>query len=139
LKKTATLIPQPDTEIPSVQIYTEKEVSEHIPLGHPYHPKNSAILFVKRQSKIERTDQYRFGMIGINTAFNIRKMKAEATQDPIKILTAKRLKEEFRDLGKLGTSSGEGFYKYPNPSYKKNDFLKQNIPGNIACIVTIQL
>lgn len=62
--------------------------------------------------------------IGINTAYNIRKMKAEATQDPIKILTAARLKEEFLDLGKLGTSSGEGFYKYPNPAYKDKDFLK---------------
>lgn len=62
--------------------------------------------------------------IGINTAYNIRKMKAEATQDPIKILTAERLKVEFLDLGKLGTSSGEGFYKYPNPAYKDKDFLK---------------
>lgn len=62
--------------------------------------------------------------IGINTAYNIRKMKAEATQDPIKILTAERLKEEFLDLGKLGTSSGEGFYQYSNPAYKDKDFLK---------------
>lgn len=63
-------------------------------------------------------------VIGINTAFNIRKMKADATQDPVKILTVKRLKEEFVDLGKLGTSSGEGFYQYPNPAYKDKDFLK---------------
>lgn len=63
-------------------------------------------------------------VIGINTAFNIRKMKADATQDPVKILTVKRLKEEFLDLGKLGTSSGEGFYQYPNPAYKDKDFLK---------------
>lgn len=62
--------------------------------------------------------------IGINTAYNIRKMKADATQDPVKILTVKRLKEEFLDLGKLGTSTGEGFYKYPNPAYKDKDFLK---------------
>ena len=63
-------------------------------------------------------------VIGINTAFNIRKMKADATQDPVKILTVKRLKEEFLDLGKLGTSSDEGFYQYPNPAYKDKDFLK---------------
>lgn len=34
------------------------------------------------------------------------------------------LKNHFIDAGKLGVSSGEGFYKYPNPSFRGKDFLK---------------
>ena len=34
------------------------------------------------------------------------------------------IKENYIDKGKMGVSSGEGFYKYPNPSYEHPDFLK---------------
>jgi len=34
------------------------------------------------------------------------------------------LKNQFIDAGKLGVSSGEGFYKYPNPTFKAKDFLE---------------
>lgn len=32
----------------SLYIYTENDIFEHIPLGHPYRPKYSAILLVKK-------------------------------------------------------------------------------------------
>jgi 3-hydroxyacyl-CoA dehydrogenase len=51
-------------------------------------------------------------------------MTAEKTNDPIKNETVKYLKENFIDKNKLGVSTGEGFYKYPNPSYMNKDFLK---------------
>ncbi len=38
----------PDFVPKSIQVYTEKDVFEHIPLGHPYRPKHSAILFIKK-------------------------------------------------------------------------------------------
>jgi 3-hydroxybutyryl-CoA dehydrogenase len=63
-------------------------------------------------------------VVGITTAYNINKMAADATQDPIKIKTVEYLKENFIDKGKLGVDTGEGFYKYPNPAYKKDGFLK---------------
>ena len=63
-------------------------------------------------------------VVGITTAYNINKMAADATQDPIKIKTVEYLKENFIDKGKLGVDTGEGFYKYPNPAYKKEGFLK---------------
>lgn len=63
-------------------------------------------------------------VVGITTAYNINKMAADATQDPIKIKTVEYLKENFIDKGKLGVDTGERFYKYPNPAYKKDDFLK---------------
>lgn len=63
-------------------------------------------------------------IVGITTAFNINKMAAQATKDPVKIKTVEYLQENFIDKNKLGVSTGEGFYKYPNPSYKNKDFLK---------------
>ena len=63
-------------------------------------------------------------VVGITTAYNINKMEAEATQNPVKIKAVATLKEQFMDKGKLGVSTGEGFYKYPNPAYKDKDFLK---------------
>ena len=63
-------------------------------------------------------------VVGITTAYNIDKMAAEKTNDPLKIKTVKYLKENFIDQNKLGVSTGEGFYKYPNPAYKNSDFLK---------------
>ncbi|MCM4166311.1 putative 3-hydroxybutyryl-CoA dehydrogenase [Arenibacter antarcticus] len=62
-------------------------------------------------------------VVGINTVFNINKMASEASGDPLKIKATKYLKENFIDTNKLGVSTGEGFYKYPNPAYKKDDFL----------------
>lgn len=63
-------------------------------------------------------------VVGITTAYNINKMAADATQDPIKQKVVAYLKEHFIDKGKLGVETGVGFYTYPNPSYRKEDFLK---------------
>ncbi|WP_117880421.1 3-hydroxyacyl-CoA dehydrogenase [Aureibaculum luteum] len=63
-------------------------------------------------------------VVGITTAYNIDKMKAEKTKDELKIKTVNYLKEKFIDKNKLGVSTGEGFYKYPNPAYESPDFLK---------------
>ncbi|SRX54294.1 3-hydroxyacyl-CoA dehydrogenase [Aequorivita sp. CIP111184] len=63
-------------------------------------------------------------VVGITTAYNINKMEAEKTGDSGKQQVVNYLKENFIDKGKLGVASGEGFYTYPNPSFKKADFLK---------------
>jgi len=62
-------------------------------------------------------------IVGINTVYNIDKMASEKTQDPIKIKTTEYLKKNFIDTKKLGVSTGEGFYTYPNPAYNSKDFL----------------
>lgn len=61
-------------------------------------------------------------VVGITTAYNINKMEAETTQDPDKLKIVETLKSELIDKGKLGVLSGEGFYKYPNPSYQEKTF-----------------
>ncbi|MEI2274593.1 3-hydroxyacyl-CoA dehydrogenase [Sphingobacterium sp. ML3W] len=63
-------------------------------------------------------------IVGITTAYNINKMSAEATKDPLKIKTVAYLKEHFIDKNKLGVATGEGFYTYPNPAYQAPGFLK---------------
>jgi 3-hydroxyacyl-CoA dehydrogenase len=63
-------------------------------------------------------------VVGITTAYNINKMEAEKTRDSIKQEVVDYLKENFIDQGKLGVASGEGFYTYPNPSFKNPNFLK---------------
>ncbi|MEZ7503882.1 3-hydroxyacyl-CoA dehydrogenase [Flavobacterium sp. Arc2] len=63
-------------------------------------------------------------VVGITTAYNINKMEAEKTEDSDKQKVVEYLKEHFIDKGKLGVATGEGFYTYPNPSFKDADFLK---------------
>ncbi|MFD1553367.1 3-hydroxyacyl-CoA dehydrogenase [Putridiphycobacter roseus] len=63
-------------------------------------------------------------VVGVTTAYNINKMTAERTKDPLKIKTVAYFKENYIDKNKLGVSTGEGFYKYPNPAYNAPDFLK---------------
>jgi len=63
-------------------------------------------------------------VVGITTAYNINKIAVEKTSDPLKIKTVKYLKENYIDQNKLGVSTGEGFYTYPNPEFKDPDFLK---------------
>lgn len=63
-------------------------------------------------------------VVGITTAYNINKIAAEKTQDPLKIKTVDFLKTQFIDKNKLGVATGEGFYKYPHPAYQEKDFLK---------------
>ena len=62
-------------------------------------------------------------VVGLNTAYNIS--TASAAANPAMQAVAEMLKKEYIDKGKFGTASGEGFYTYPNPSYKDRSFIKQ--------------
>ena len=63
-------------------------------------------------------------LIGMQTMYNVDKLWGEKLGDKIMISRAEFIKENFIDKGKMGVSTGEGFYKYPNPSYEHPDFLK---------------
>jgi 3-hydroxyacyl-CoA dehydrogenase len=62
--------------------------------------------------------------IGVNTAYNIILAKAKATGNPELAKLAHLLKTEYLDKGRLGRTTGQGFYAYPNPSFASSDFLK---------------
>ncbi|MCD6091555.1 MAG: 3-hydroxyacyl-CoA dehydrogenase [Bacteroidales bacterium] len=62
-------------------------------------------------------------MIGMQTVYNIALMNGTKTNNQAMINRAKKIKEEWIDKGKIGIASGEGYYKYPNPSYQNPDFL----------------
>ncbi|MBK1897521.1 3-hydroxyacyl-CoA dehydrogenase [Chryseobacterium paridis] len=63
-------------------------------------------------------------VVGITTVYNINKIAADSSKSPDKIKVSERLKKDYIDKGKLGISTGKGFYTYPDPDYKKKGFLK---------------
>ncbi len=62
-------------------------------------------------------------MIGMQTMYNIDVLFGNANSDQALLDRAAYIKENYIDKGKLGLSSGEGFYSYPNPAFKQDDFL----------------
>lgn len=62
--------------------------------------------------------------VGMETMYNIDMLWGNKLGDQTMIDRANYIKENYIDQGKMGVSSGEGFYKYPNPSFTQPDFLK---------------
>lgn len=63
-------------------------------------------------------------LVGMQTMYHVMMMKAKQSGDAAALKRAEAIKINFIDKGKMGISSGEGFYKYPNPEYQSPDFLK---------------
>lgn len=63
-------------------------------------------------------------LIGMQTVYNIAYMTGKSKNNQKILDRAQMIKEQWIDKGKMGLSTGEGFYKYPNPAYKSPDFLK---------------
>jgi len=57
--------------------------------------------------------------IGLETAWHVTRNNKDE-----KSVRFAKLLESFVDQGKLGKKTGEGFYKYPDPTYKKEGFLE---------------
>lgn len=62
-------------------------------------------------------------VIGLRTVYAIGDLLADNTNDLQLRKNADYLKEHYLDLGKLGVSSGEGFYTYPDPAFMNEGFL----------------
>ena len=62
-------------------------------------------------------------MIGLETVYNVEKLWSERTGEQHRKERVDYFKKHFIDTNKLGMKTGEGFYKYPKPAYRKPDFL----------------
>jgi 3-hydroxybutyryl-CoA dehydrogenase len=62
--------------------------------------------------------------IGMETMYNVDMLWGKKLGDQSLIDRANFIKENYIDKGKMGVSSGEGFYNYPIPSYAHPNFLK---------------
>jgi len=60
--------------------------------------------------------------VGLDTAWSITEFRAKLHKEPETQRIADFLKT-FVDQGRLGVKSGAGFYTYPQPAYKAQDFL----------------
>lgn len=63
-------------------------------------------------------------VVGLTTVYNIYKMNSTKSNSPYDTMLLEKITERIA-AGLMGTESGEGFYKYPNPAYKDKNFLKQ--------------
>jgi len=63
-------------------------------------------------------------MIGMQTMYNVEMLWGTKLNDKAMLNRAKFIKENYIDKGKMGISTGEGYYKYPNPSFMDPDFIK---------------
>jgi 3-hydroxybutyryl-CoA dehydrogenase len=63
-------------------------------------------------------------MIGLQTMYHVDVLWGEKLNNQAMLNRAKFYKENYIDKGKLGVSTGEGFYKYPKPAFQDPDFLK---------------
>src|ERR1700747_96668 len=61
-------------------------------------------------------------LVGLRTPLHVLTAAAEAG-DAAAAEEAKWLRREYIDRNKLGIETGEGFYKYPNPAYRRADFV----------------
>jgi 3-hydroxybutyryl-CoA dehydrogenase len=67
-----------------------------------------------------------FGILdgmGMTTVYNVTRTLAEHTGDSRHRRIAEYVKTHFIDTGHLGESAGRGFYRYPDPDFRKATFV----------------
>lgn len=62
-------------------------------------------------------------IIGMRTAYNILDYWGKENGDDQMLANAAYIKEHFVDKGLLGLQTGQGYYSYPDPAYRKAGFL----------------
>jgi 3-hydroxybutyryl-CoA dehydrogenase len=61
--------------------------------------------------------------IGLDTIWHVMQTNAKISGDPGAQRFADEFKRDYIDKGWLGIKSGRGFYTYPDPAYKRPEFL----------------
>ena len=68
-----------------------------------------------------------FGMMdrmGLNVVYHVAKLIGESGQDTQALEYARYLDEHFIRTGRLGITSGQGFYGYPDPAFARPGFIE---------------
>ncbi|MHA1729806.1 MAG: 3-hydroxyacyl-CoA dehydrogenase [Promethearchaeota archaeon] len=61
---------------------------------------------------------------GLDVGWEMREQHAKKSGDKLALAIYQYLKSNYVDKGHLGRKTGQGYYQYPNPEYKNQDFLK---------------
>lgn len=61
--------------------------------------------------------------IGMQTLYNVERLWGERNCNKDMLERAEFIHKNYIEQGKMGISTGEGFYKYPNPKYREPDFM----------------
>jgi len=64
-------------------------------------------------------------MIGLKTVYDVNKLWGDKLNDKAFLDRAEYVKKKHINKGNLGISTGEGFYKYPNPKFEEPNFLEE--------------
>ena len=67
-----------------------------------------------------------FGMMdrmGLGVVHHVAKLVGETAANPQALEYARYVDEHFIQKGQLGVSSGQGFYRYPNPAFTQPGFI----------------
>jgi 3-hydroxyacyl-CoA dehydrogenase len=67
-----------------------------------------------------------FGMMdrmGLGVVYHVAKLIGETTENTQALESARYLDEHFMQKGHLGVTSGQGFYRYPNPAFEQPEFI----------------
>ncbi|MFZ5565126.1 MAG: 3-hydroxyacyl-CoA dehydrogenase [Thermodesulfobacteriota bacterium] len=62
--------------------------------------------------------------IGLDTVLKVNEVWADQLNDPRALTNVEFLKRYIKD-GKRGEKTGEGFYKYPDPAYRRQNFIRR--------------
>jgi 3-hydroxyacyl-CoA dehydrogenase len=62
-------------------------------------------------------------VVGMQTALNVLQYWGTRNNDQQMLRNAAYVKERFVDRGLLGLPTGQGYYRYPNPAFRDEDFL----------------
>jgi 3-hydroxyacyl-CoA dehydrogenase len=61
--------------------------------------------------------------MGLGVVYHVAKLIGETTPNTQALESARYLDEHFIQKGRLGVASGQGFYRYPNPSFAEPGFI----------------
>lgn len=61
--------------------------------------------------------------MGLGVVYHVAIIIGETTPNTQALESARYLDQNFIQQGKLGVSSGQGFYDYPSPSYEQPGFV----------------